>query len=149
MATSSDEAWRKTNEALIHDGEFDEVLGNSSGHEVILIGLADSAQEAQGTRRTESEVEHSKHVALCLENLILRVTVLNHVLEFMDGRANDFFILGSAVESCDTNQLKLSQRDSLYLKEAVDAIDQKVEGLWKESETAVDLNNPIQEDRAH
>ncbi len=41
VGTGSDETWRATDKALIHDGDFQEVFRQRPGLEVIIVRLAD------------------------------------------------------------------------------------------------------------
>ncbi len=79
MSTRSQKARQTADEALVHDGNLKEVLGKRSRLQVIVIRLANSPQEAHWTGPSELELEHAKHEAFGLEDLIDRVAAIDHV----------------------------------------------------------------------
>lgn len=79
MGSRTDEAGRSGYEALIHDGQFQEVLGDSTCLEIVIISLADASEETHGTRPAEIIVENVKHESLRLEDLVLGVASIDHV----------------------------------------------------------------------
>lgn len=149
VGTGSGEAGGAVQESLVTDGDLQEVLGQSSGLEVVVISLADASQEAHWTGPAQFELQHTEHKALSLEDFILRVTVVDHVHDLLDGRAVDFLILGSKEESSSTDQLELAHGDDLDRQEAVNVVDSEEQGLRQELETMVDLDNPVYQNGAH
>lgn len=79
VGSRTDEAGRSGYEALIHDGQFEEVLGDSTCLEIVIIGFADASEETHGTRPAEVIVENVKHESLRLEDFVLGVASIDHV----------------------------------------------------------------------
>ena len=61
----------------------------------------------------------------------------------------DLFIFGCNKKSSGANELEFIDGDDLGGKESVNVVASKEEGLRKESETVVDLNNPVNENGSH
>ena len=149
MCTSSSVARWTTQEALVHDGDLEEVLGQSSRLEIVIIGFADPPQKAHRTWPSELELQHAKHESLGLEDLIDRIAVVDHVDDFLDRWTVDLLVLGSNEDGSGTDKLKLAERDDLAGKEAVDVVDAEEEGFGEETEAVVHLDEPVHEDGAH
>lgn len=129
VRTSGSEARVAANEAFVANGNLQEVFGKSPGFEIIVVGLADTSEEAHRSRPAKAVSKDTEHEALGLEDLFLGVAVVDHVNNLLDGRAVDLFILGSKEESSGANQLELSHGNHLGRQEAVNVIDGKEEGL--------------------
>ena len=113
VSTSSEIAGRAADESLIHDGNLQEILGQSSGLEIIVVGLADTSKKAHWSRPAKLKLEHGEHEAFGLQDLIDRVTTINHVDDLIDGRAVDLLIFRRNEDSSGTDQLELAQGDNL------------------------------------
>ena len=70
MRAGREEARSAADEALVHDGDLQEIFGQGPRLQVIVVRLADAAEEAHGTRPSKLEVQHAQHETLSLENLI-------------------------------------------------------------------------------
>ena len=70
MRAGREEARSAADEALVHDGDFQEILGQSPRLQVVVVRLADAAEEAHGAGPSQLEVQHAQHETLSLENLI-------------------------------------------------------------------------------
>lgn len=149
MSTSSNVAGRAADEALIHDGNLQKVLGQSSGLKIIVVSLANTAQEAHGSRPAKFKLKHAEHEAFGLQDLINRITTIDHVYNFVDRWAVDLLVLRSNEDSSGANQLKLAQGDNLAREEPIDIIDTEEEGFWEETKAVVDLNQPVHQDGTH
>ena len=149
MSGSSKEARWAAHEALVHDGNFEEVLCKSTGLNVVVVSFADTAQEAHRAWEAKLKLEHAQHVALSLQDLVLRVAVVDHVDDLADRGTVDLLILGSNEDGSSTNKLQLAERDHLAREESVNVVDAEIQGLRKKSKAQVDLDEPVHEDRAH
>lgn len=105
MRASGEEAGRRGHKSLVHDGELEKVLGQRTRIQVVVISLADSAQEAHWAGPAELKVEHAKHEALSLENLLGGVAIVNHEDDFIHRRAVDFLVLGCNEQGRRANEL--------------------------------------------
>lgn len=136
-------------EALVHEGDFEEVLGEGAGVNVVVVTARDAAEEGHGSRPAELKVELVKHKTLGLQNLLGKETIVDHEAHFLKRRAGDFLILCSNEQGCDAAQLELAERDDLDREETVDIVAGQEESLGAEVETGMDLDEPVQEDGAH
>ena len=149
VGSGSSETGRGADKALIHDGDFEEVLGQSPGLKVVVIGLADSAKETHGARPAKLKLEHAEHETLGLQDFFSGVSIVDHVDNLLEGWAVDFLILGGDENSSGTDQLQFAKRNDLAGQEPVDVVDAEEKCLWKESETVVDLHKPVHQNGAH
>lgn len=149
MSTRGNIARWASDKSLIHDGHLQKILGEGSSLQIVVVGLADSSKEAHRTRPAKLKLEHAEHEAFSLEDLIHSVATIDHVNDFVDGRAVDLFILGSDEDCSGSNQLKLTQGNDLARKESINVVDTEKECLRKEREAMVNLNQPIHQNRAH
>ena len=149
MRPSRKVAGRAAHEALVHDGDLQEVFGQSAGLQVVVVRLADAAKEAHGPGPPQLKVQHAQHEALGLENLVDAVARIHHVDDLLNRRTVDLFVFGGDEESGGANELKLSEGDDLDREEAIDVVDGEEQSLGEEAEPVVDLNQPVHEDRAH
>lgn len=108
VGTCSQETRRTANKAFVHDGDLQEVFCQGSGLEVVIVGLADAAQETHGTRPAKLKGEHAEHVTLSLENLILSIASVNHVNHLLDRGAVDFLVLRGKEDGSGTDELQLA-----------------------------------------
>lgn len=108
MRSSGEEAWWRGNETLVHDGQLQEVLGESSRVKVIVVSLAHTSQEAHRTGPAQLEAQHAKHESLRLENLLGRISIVDHVHNLVKRWTVNLFILGGHEDSGGTDQLKLA-----------------------------------------
>jgi hypothetical protein len=65
-----EEARRGAHEALVHDGDLEEILGQGPRLKVVVVRLADATEEAHGTGPPQLEVQHAQHETLSLEDFI-------------------------------------------------------------------------------
>lgn len=149
MSATSDIARWASDKSFIHDGNLQEVLRQCTSLQIIVISLADSTEEAHRTRPSKLELKHAKHVSFSLQDLINRITSINHVYNLLDRWAIDLFVLGSNKDGSGTNQLKLTQGDDLAGEKSVDVVDTQEECFGEESESVMNLNQPIHKDGAH
>ena len=70
MRAGREEARSAADEALVHDGDFQEILGQGPRLQVVVVRLADAAEKAHRARPSEFEVQHAQHETLGLENLL-------------------------------------------------------------------------------
>lgn len=113
MRPSREVARRAADEALVHDGDLEEILGQCSGFQVVIIRLANSPEEAHRAGPAELKLQHAKHEALGLDNLVGRVARVHHVNNLLDRGAVDLFVLGRHEESSSSHELELPQGDDL------------------------------------
>lgn len=149
MSTGGEEAWRAGDKAFIHDGDLEEILGQSTGLQVVVISLADASEEAHRPGPAELKLKHGEHEALCLENLLCAVSSVDHVHDFVNRWAVDLFVLGSNEQRSSANQLKLAQRDDLIGEEAIDVVLSQEQCLREKVEPLMNLDEPVHEDGAH
>lgn len=149
MSASRDVARRRTHEALVHDGDLQEVLGQRARLQIVIIGLADATQEAHRARPAQLKLQHAEHEALRLEDLVDRVATVDHVDDLTHRRAVDLLVLGGHEDGRGADELQLAERDDLAREEAIDVVDAQEEGLWEEREAMVDLDEPVHEHGAH
>ena len=123
VGTGSNIAGWATDEALIHNSYLQEILRQGSGLQIIIVRLANASKETHRSRPSELKLQHAKHEAFGLQNLIDGVTSIHHVDDLVYGRTIDLFVLGSNEYSGGANQLELAQRDNLAGQEAVDVVD--------------------------
>ena len=84
MRSSGSVTWYAPDESFIHNGYLKEVFGKRSGLKIVVIGLADAAEEAHWAREAQFEMQHAQHESLCLKDLIDVVTAINHVHDLLD-----------------------------------------------------------------
>lgn len=149
MRSSSQEARNASDEPLIHEGDLQEVLCQCAGLDIVVVSLADAAEETHGTWPSEFKLEHGEHEALSLQDLLDRIASVDHVCDFLDGWTVDLLVLGSDIDSCGSDELELSQGDNLDGEKSVDAVDGQEERFREQREARVDLGNPIDENRSH
>lgn len=149
VSSGSGKAGRGGHKALVHDGELEEVLGDSTSLQVVLISLADAAKKAHRARPSEIEVEDGEHEALGLQNFVNGVAAIDHVDNLLDGRRSDLFILGSDKDGSSTDQLQLSEGDDLVGEEPVNVVDAEKQGLREQSKAEVHLDQPVHQHRSH
>jgi len=113
VGTGGEEACGAPDKALVQNGRLQEVLGNSPGLQVVVIGLADSAQETHRARPAKVELEHAKHEPLRLKDLFAFVPTVDHVLDLLYGRAVNLLILGGQEDGGSPDELQLAKRDDL------------------------------------
>lgn len=109
MGTSSNKARGATDKTLIHDGDFQEILGEGTSLQVVVISFADLAQETHRARPSQLELEHAQHEALSLEDLVHAIPAIHHVDDLLDRRAVDLFVLGSDEDCSGSHKLELAQ----------------------------------------
>lgn len=149
MSSSRGKAGRGRHKALVHNCELQEILGDSTSLQVVLISLADAAKEAHGARPSEIEVKDGEHEALGLQDFINSVAAIDHVDDLLDGRRSDLFILGSDEDGSSTDQLQLSEGDDLVGEEAVNVVDAKKQCLREQSKAEMHLDQPVHQHRSH
>lgn len=149
MSTGSDKTRRAAHEALIHDGNLQEVLGERSSFQIIVVRLAHFTQEAHRTRPSEFKLQHAQHEAFGLEDLIGSVASVDHVDDLAHGGAVDLLIFGSDEDRRRADELQLAQGDDLARKETIDVVDTQEERFRKKGESMVDLHQPIHQHGAH
>src|SRR5690606_25331496 len=111
--------------------------------EVIVIRLANAAEEAHGAGPPKLEMQHAQHKTLSLENFFGGIARVHHVDDLLNRRAVYLFVLGCYEESGGTNELELPKRDDLDREETINAIDSKEESLWEEAKPVVHLDQPV------
>jgi hypothetical protein len=109
VGSRTTEARRCGNEAFIHDGQLQEVLGDSTGLQIIIVGLANASEETQRTRPAEVIVENVQHESFRLQDLVHSIASIDHVVDLRDGGSLYLFILGGNVNSSSTDQLQFSE----------------------------------------
>jgi hypothetical protein len=87
VGASSQEAGRRGDEPLVHNRQFEEVLGKCPRLQVIVVRLAHTPQEAHRPRPPQLEAQHAKHEAFSLEDLIRAVSAIDHVDNLLQRRA--------------------------------------------------------------
>ena len=149
MCSSRDIARRTTDESLIHNGDLEKVFRERPRLKIVIVRLADPPQEAHWSRPAEFKLQHAEHETFGLEDLVDSVAPINHVYNFLHGRAVNLFVLGGDEYCSCTNQLQLSQGDDLARQEAIDVIDTEIERFWEKIEPMVNLNYPVHQYCAH
>lgn len=149
VRSRSEKAWRAPNEPLIHDSDLQEILCQRSGLKIIIVGLADSSQEAHRSGPTKFIVQHRKHKSLRLENLFCGITIVDHVHNLVNRRAVDLLILGGDKQRCSPDKLKLSEGDNLGREETIDIVGGEEESLGEKVKPSMNLDEPVHENRAH
>lgn len=149
VGTGGDEARGATDITLVHDGDFQEILSKRTSLQVVVISLADLAQETHRARPSQLKLEHAQHEALSLEDLVHAIPAIHHVDDLLDRRTVDLFVLGSDEDCSGSHKLELAQRDNLARKEAINVVDTQEERLGEKREAMVHLHQPIHENRPH
>lgn len=94
-------------------------------------------------------MEHAKHEALCLQDLVNRISTVHHVDNFLDRRTVNLFILGGDEDSSRADQLQLAQGYNFARQESINVVDTKEQSLGQKVEPMMDLDNPIHKDGSH
>ena len=136
-------------EPLVHDSHLEKVLRQRARLEIIVVRLADPAQETHRSGPAEVKLEHTEHEALRFQNLLGRVAAVDHVLNLLDGRAVDLLVLGRDEDGGCADELQLAEGDDLAGEEAIDVVDGEEEGFGEETEAVVHLDEPVHQDGAH
>ncbi len=136
-------------ELLVHDCHFQEVLCQRPCFEIVVVCLANSAQEAHRSWPAEFKLKHGKHESLCLEDLVNRVSTIDHVDDLLHGRTIDLLILGSNEDSCCPDQLQFAKRNNLAGQKTVDVVDGEEQSFRQKVEPMMNLDEPIHEDSPH
>src|ERR1700722_1935416 len=108
MRSGSREARRTANKTFIHDRYFEKVFGERPGLQVVIVCLADAAQETHWAWPAKLELEHGEHESFCLQNLIDSVAPIDHVYDLLNRRAVDLLILSSYENSCCSDKLQFA-----------------------------------------
>ena len=146
---SSDMARRVLEEAVVETANLKQILAESAGLDVVVVGLGDTTEEVHGVGVGEVVVQGTKDEALGLEDLGLGEAIIGDVLEVLDVGREDFLVLGSDEHGGDTDELEAVELDNLAGEEAVDDVDSKEEGLRQQPKTRVNLEQPVDKDAAH
>ena len=59
VSASGNETWGATNESFVHDGDFEEILGQGSGFNVVVVSFADPSKKAQRSGPSKLKLEHA------------------------------------------------------------------------------------------
>ncbi len=148
MSAGGDEAWKGTNQVLVHHADLNEVLGHVAGLGIVLVGLADAAEEGQWPWPSKLPTEKVEHELLSLENLVGGEALVDHVADLLQVWAVDLLILGSNVHGHNTSELELVVGHELVAQEAIKDVDREVHGLWEKAEADVNQGQPLDDDRA-
>jgi hypothetical protein len=109
MRSRSKEASRATNEALVHDGNLQKVLGKRASFKIIVVSFTDSAQEAHGPRPAQLKLEHAQHEPFGFEDLIDRVASIDHINDLLHRWAIDLLVFSSNENSSRAYKLQFSK----------------------------------------
>jgi len=99
-------AGRVLHEAVLDQSELDEVSGHHVGFLVGAEEFGESLEEEVRAREGDVEVEFFEHLALHLENLLLRVGLVSDVDKISQIRWVNFFILAGGEKRGDAHQLE-------------------------------------------
>lgn len=113
MRSRGEEAGWCGDEALVHDGQLQEVLGQGSRIEVVVVSLAYTSQEAHWAGPAKLKAQHAEHESLRLEDLLGRISAIDHVHNLVKRWTVNLFILGGHEDSGGTDELKLADRHDL------------------------------------
>lgn len=147
--TSSDLTWKVLHEAVVEKGNLHKVLSESTGLDIVVIGLGDTSQEVHWVWVAQVVVECGKNVTLGAEDLLLSESIVGDMTEVLNVWRQDLLVLGRNEHGSDTNELETVELDNLCGQEAVEDVDSKEESLWQEVETGVNLDQPIDKDTTH
>ena len=147
VGAGGSQAWWSANESLIHHGDLEQVLGHRADRVVVVVGLADGAEERHWAWVTQLPVQTREHEGLSLLDLLSGVSLIDHEHHLGHGWRIDLLVLGSNEEGGSTDELKLADGDDLNAEETIDNVDGKEQGLREQVETLVDLDEPVKENR--
>ena len=162
---SGDDGRRVTDESVVHGGDlhaergerwmgqmhvhslqhgpYSQEFGHGTRLDVVVISLGDATEEVHRVGVAKVEAERPEDVAFCSKDLILRKSGVGEVVEVLDGRAHDLFILGSDEESRAADELELADGDVTEREQAVKDVDGEIERLRDETELLVSVDQPI------
>ena len=103
----------------------------------------------QWVRVRQVEIQCREQIPFRFQDFLDAITPIGHVEEVDDGRADDFFVLGSDKQGGETDELELDEGDDASGEEAVDEVSRDEEGFGQEAEFGVNLNEPVHEDAPH
>lgn len=136
-------------EAVVEAANLEEVLAESTGLNVVVVGLGDTTEEVHGVGVGEVIVESTEDKTFGLEDLGLGEAIIGDVFEVLDVWRKDLLVLGGDEHGGDTDKLKAVELDNLAGKEAVDDVDRKEEGLRQQPKARVNLEQPVNKDATH
>ena len=64
--------------------KLNQLLGNGPSLDVVSVGIADPVQEMDGVGVAQVPLKHLKHLLLCLENLVLSVSIFSMAKKLCD-----------------------------------------------------------------
>lgn len=134
---------------MIDARHFHQILGQRPRLDIVSLGLGHPPQKVHRVGVAQVKFERGQDVFLGREDLFIRVTPIGHEQEVGDGRADDLFVLGGDEETGETDELEFGKRDDSGREESVDEVDSEEEGLGKETELVMHLDEPVCEETPH
>ena len=147
--SSSDQRGGRGNQAPLETLNLKEVFGDGPRLDVVVVGLAYSAQEVDRVRVAHVPLEGLEHVAFRLQNLGLGVRRVGAVEEVLSTGGDDLLDLCGDEEAGDADELEFRQGHDPHREEPINDVDREEERLWKKPEAGVDLDEPVRQDATH
>lgn len=147
--SGGDVTGRVLQEAVVEAANLEKVFAESTGLDVVVVGLGDATKEVHGVGVGQVVVQSTKDETLSLEDLGLSEAIVGDVLEVLDVGREDFLVLRSNEHGSDTDKLKAVELDNLARQEAIDDVHCQEKGLRQQPKARVNLQQPVDEDATH
>ena len=149
MRSGSCEAGGTADETFIHDRNFEEVFGKRSCLQVIVIRLANAAQETHWAGPSKFELQHGKHKSFRLQDLVDGVAAVDHVHNLLNRRTVDLLVFGGNENGCCSHELQFAKGDHFAREEAINVVDAQEQCLRKEVKSVMHLDEPVHQHGTH
>lgn len=99
-------------ETVIEETDLHQVFAQSTGLDIVVIGLGDTSKEVHGVGEAHVVLEGCEDVTFSIENLLIREGLIGNMAKVGDVRGEHLLILGGNEHGGNTNELKTIKGDN-------------------------------------